>query len=75
VLWSSVLTSDFFLGVITTPKRVTQETAVVSDAAAGRKLMVCFHGLDTEDGAGGTIHFARVDNIVVTPTGKSAKKP
>lgn len=70
-VWSVSLTSDFFLGDIKVFKSVTQETAVVGAAAVGKKLMVTFHGLDTEDGVGGKPHYARVDNIVLTAGGKT----
>jgi hypothetical protein len=66
VVWSVVLTSDFFLGDIRSMKFVTQETDPVPPAAVGKKLIVTFFGVDTEDGIGGSTHFARVDDIVVS---------
>jgi hypothetical protein len=66
VLWSSTLTSDFFKGSINVAKVVSQKTTPVTAAAAGKKLFVVFHGIDTVDGVKGETNFARVDNIVVT---------
>ncbi|MDX6765282.1 MAG: hypothetical protein SFU85_00665 [Candidatus Methylacidiphilales bacterium] len=65
VVWSSELVSDFFQGSINTYKSVAQTTPVVNAEAVGKTLFIQFHGMDTVDGATGSIHFARVDNIVV----------
>jgi hypothetical protein len=66
VVWSATFDSDFFTGSIISMKDVTQTTEVVSLAAVGKKLLICFFGLDTVDGVNGSSHFARVDNIVIT---------
>jgi hypothetical protein len=65
VVWSVTLNSDFFTGSIISMKDVTHTTGVVPAAAVGKKLMICFFGVDTEDGGTGKTHFARVDNIVI----------
>ncbi|MCU0793432.1 MAG: hypothetical protein MUE42_11430 [Opitutaceae bacterium] len=66
VVWSSVHTADFFTGNIEMMKYATFQTEPVNEAAVGKKLILCFHGMDTVDGTTGNTHFARVDNIVVT---------
>lgn len=76
VVWSVELMSDFFRQPVGTVKSVVQELPPLPEAAAGRKLMLVFHGIDTEDGVNGSTHFARVDNISITvelPSKKSVK--
>jgi hypothetical protein len=75
MVWSSVLTSDFFSGSISIPKAVVQQTESINPAAVGRKLFLVFHGLDTVDGTAGSTHYARVDNIAVTAGKAAAKAP
>jgi hypothetical protein len=71
VVWSSTHDSEFFVGSPDVVKPVSQKTSPVTAAAAGKRLFVVFHGVDTVDGVEGATHFARVDNIVVTVSGKS----
>jgi hypothetical protein len=73
VVWSSTHDSDFFIGSPDVVKVVSQKTSPVTAAAAGKRLFVIFHGIDTVDGVEGATHFARVDNIVITVNGKSTK--
>jgi hypothetical protein len=76
VVWSVELISDFFRQPFGTIKSVVQELPPVPEAAVGRRLMLSFHGMDTEDGVNGSTHWARVDNIsitVVLPTIKAFK--
>jgi hypothetical protein len=76
VVWSVELLSDFFRQPLNSVKSVVQELTPVPEVAVGRKLMLVFHGMDTEDGVNGSTHFARVDNISITvelPATKSVK--
>lgn len=66
VVWSAVVTSDFFRQPLGTVKTVVEELPCVNTAAHGKKLMIAFHGLDTVDGVNGNPHFAKVDNIVLS---------
>lgn len=66
VVWSAVVTSDFFRQPLGTVKTVVEELPKVSPAAEGKKLLLTFHGLDTVDGVTGSPHFAKVDNIFLT---------
>lgn len=68
VVWSAVVTSDFFRQPLGTVKTVVDELPVVGAAAHGKKLLLTFHGIDTVDGVSGSPHFAKVDNIFLTLT-------
>ncbi len=73
-VWSSELTSDFFRAKPSAAMAVSATSSVVDPEAVGRSLFVMFYGVDTVNGGtDGTPHWARVDNIEVTPIkGKQA---
>jgi hypothetical protein len=72
VVWSCVLTSDFFKAKHTSLMAVSQTTDVVDSEAVGQLLFVMFYGVDTVNGGtDGTPHFARVDNIEVNAVNKA----
>jgi len=75
IVWSAEFNSPFFRGKITTPMGVSETTEVVTPDAVGKKLFICFHGLDTVNSETGSTHFASVDNIEVSATNNHPKKP
>lgn len=65
VVWTFEHTSEFYRGNIEMGKDVFAISSVVTKEAVGKNLFILFHGMDTVDGVEGSIHWARVDNIVV----------